>query len=613
MKKITLTESQFRKVMEHEVHEEKKHTNEIRKILVTEEQYNRFFNNIFVIKESDGFNSDTIKKKQKEIVQRIKNNLDNSKVKKQLLQKASELNINPKYSQKEYNKIRRTLFKSLNLTPEMQKQILWAVDILKKYISPTKIGGRFNVEWLRRDYPKDCAKIWGIKDFLDQKGASILYDENALTSKDFNIFGLKRNNDGTLNSDEFDINKNLGKIRNYNEEGMLDDDEALIKMKQSTLKNYMSKIYGMEPNIPVDLFPHGNAKLPDDTLIINFSSAIKCPAWNECLVKYVCYARSGEKQYLTQYNANNNRNLMWETAHSDPELLSLIFQVIRLYCVNYDNVIKELREVGIKKYTVDKLSMLHFSELDEKIIEVIQHNKRITNIRLNENGDFIGQWIIDEFDKEAGDLNFIGINTSAYTCRNLNYTKIQNIIINSSETREGNIARFFFALPEKMYNAYDETYNGVDNTLAYNNQGKIEMNLQPLYDAKTMEPNGNLYYKCPCDRISPELPKGVKKTKKKKEGKVSCHECRVCYTKNTLDKPYYVFVKAHGSEADNMFERVPNFGVSKNYFINGGSQISNKMIAENVLKENVKNGYKEAINEITQNAIYSMNNKLGNL
>ena len=45
MKKITLTESQFRKLMENELHEEQKHRNDSRKILVTEEQYSYFIHN----------------------------------------------------------------------------------------------------------------------------------------------------------------------------------------------------------------------------------------------------------------------------------------------------------------------------------------------------------------------------------------------------------------------------------------------------------------------------------------------------------------------------------------------------------------------------------------
>ena len=66
--------------------------------------------------------------------------------------------------------------------------------------------------------------------------------------------------------------------------------------------------------------------------------------------------------------------------------------------------------------------------------------KRIDYIRLNENGDFVGQWLVDAWDNEAGKYQPYGVNVSAYTCRHLNYEGIKNIIINTSfKDGKGNI------------------------------------------------------------------------------------------------------------------------------------------------------------------------------
>ena len=46
-------------------------------------------------------------------------------------------------------------------------------------------------------------------------------------------------------------------------------------------------------------------KVPENTLIVNFTTAIGCPAWNECLVKHACYARQTEKGKPSVYDGND--------------------------------------------------------------------------------------------------------------------------------------------------------------------------------------------------------------------------------------------------------------------------------------------------------------------
>ena len=80
----------------------------------------------------------------------------------------------------------------------------------------------------------------------------------------------------------------ISNIKDYidtkNTEGMFDEEKisleqnADVKMKASLLDNYLSKTYGLNIELPINVFSHGNAKLPKDTLIVNFSAALQCPA-----------------------------------------------------------------------------------------------------------------------------------------------------------------------------------------------------------------------------------------------------------------------------------------------------------------------------------------------
>ena len=197
--------------------------------------------------------------------------------------------------------------------------------------------------------------------------------------------------------------------------------------------------------------------------------------------------------------------------------------------------------------------------------------KNANQIRLNENGDFIGQWLVDAWEREAAKYQRFDVWVSAYTCRNLNYEGIKNLILNVSKTtisgkgdNKQGVARHFIAVPEKVYDALDETYGGVNNQLALI-KGSVQPNEQPLFDIQVMEdgsqvgqPNGKFYYKCPCDR--------------KLDGtKVNCYQCNFCYLPKAEANEMYVFVKAHGSAKTSLkgYDLTKcNIGVSQNFFAN---------------------------------------------
>lgn len=514
-----------------------------------------------------------------------------------------------------------------NFTTDLRDEIIWGAKILRQYTEPK---GNVHFDKLEQDYPNDIKKLLGIKEFLDMKGLSKLYFPGAITSQEnakAGYFGFDK--DGNITDDTFTLDGWIGQPSSYNKKSGADEyynsetgkfekekltpTETLKKMRESFLNRYMTNVYGMGIDIPKETFVLGNHKLSDTTLIVNFTSAMRCPAWNECLLKEVCYARDSEKgSHANQRDANTKKNLMWEAGHRDPEILKQIFVLLRLFVIDYGKAIKEVNSLG-KKYTVDELSQYHLSDLDEAVREILGRYKRVTDIRLNENGDFIGQWLLDAIDSEAGDFLTIGVNTSAYTCRNIgmDYSKVQNLIINCSNKaiKGESIQRYFLAVDDTMYRAFDETYGGPNNSLVYDADGKIAVNPQPLY--KNGVPTGDYYYKCPCGRIKGE------------QDKVDCYRCRLCYTKNdNIDATYYVLVNCHGANSNSYSGRKSDFGFSKNYFANlerieQEQQMEPakpiKKVAENIIKENIGNSYKEALKQIAYNCVSSIKNHLSAL
>jgi hypothetical protein len=110
-----------------------------------------------------------------------------------------------------------------------------------------------------------------------------------------------------------------------------------------------------------------------------------------------------------------------------------------------------------------------------------------------------------------------GIDTHAYTARNLDFSKASNYI-NMNYSHEGEYdnenvkPRFFRAVKDAYYNNLPET--GIDE------------NFQPILGTNE---KGEKYYKCPCG-----------------QDESACDKCGVCFKKNTTGCEYTIFVKYHG-------------------------------------------------------------------
>ncbi len=459
----------------------------------------------------------------------------------------------------------------------------------------------------------------------------------------------------------------------------------------------MNAVYGISLDVPDTLFTYGNNKLADDTLVINFTSAHRCPAWNDCLVKNACYAKASEHGYKDLFAKNKNVNMMWEGSKYDQRIMDALKAVIRSYLIDHQKVYSMMNATAqptsgkvnriannqqvmqnvstdndysmVNEATYEQMSnviqMLKshegFNQLSDEQAAMIKDPKngmlRARFIRLNEEGDFIGQWLVDAIDEFAGELKRIGVSVAAYTCRNLNYNGIKNIILNASKAQIGTnddgtianaIARRFYAVPEDFYNSLDETYAPSSAAVKYDEMGNpttepvmptlVEENgelhivpyPQPVYadEAGTQRNEGYYYYKCPCGRGKKE-----KKTKKNdgevtpvtqrfqtvnlsgadasKSG-INCYDCRMCYEpKSELsDKPIVVYVQVHSTEKE-MF----NYKQQKDTDYSKGYQKTRQSLGLNEGLEGDEGVDREAMafQQIANNAAWSVNQHLSGL
>ena len=563
----------------------------------------------------------------------------------ELQNKADELGINKDFTSKGYIEARKDAFKNLNISQSVTDKVKKVVSILKAITNST--GGQ-NWNTLRRMVDDNQTggmsynEILRMKDFIDSNDLRYMYDPSIKLAKKSTLkFGNKMDKEGNLDDTNFDMNNITDShlkrwLSGGERKSNFTEDEAYIEVKRGILNKYLMSSYGIQLDIPN--LSLGNRKVKD-ALLINFTSAFRCPAWNECLLKHSCYARNSEGMYYhNEKVGNDKKHLMWEAGHNDPQLMKLIIDMLKAYVVDYGSVKQEIADI-IKsnktdsefasflekiggRFNINAFAQLDYRDMPGSILEILKSHTRVRDIRLNENGDFIAQWLLDEFDKVAGDFRLIGVNTAAYSCRNLNFEGIKNIIINASRiTMKGSaIARYFYALPTAMYDAFEDTYNG---TNINNGPNVISRKPMPLYSVDAYGnkvPNGNYYYKCPCGRSDFSV-----NGKPLKE--VNCYQCHLCYEApdaemlnklNSTRGKYIVFVKAHGIKANLLNNKREQYvaktvGVSKNYDF-GKADYGH---VDNTIHENIEHqdglDQNEAYGLITNNAIHSINEHLNGI
>ena len=230
--------------------------------------------------------------------------------------------------------------------------------------------------------------------------------------------------------------------------------------------NGESEVYN-NADIAGGLFSIGNAKLADNqTLIMNFTSALGCPSMNDCpITQKACYAVAGENRL------------------KDTRRKNLIVQNLVMHA-RANNLLKGLFDIA-----------------ELYIIESIEHTgKPIKFIRYNEAGDFDDQNMLvmaAEFSKKVRDK--YNVLSMAYTANprldpsvEVDGEPIDTIIaINRSRndipTSPQSLNRNFFGIPMQNFstnpeinleNAYCDVEYVEDSDL---NQLKVELPLQGKY------------------------------------------------------------------------------------------------------------------------------------
>ena len=290
---------------------------------------------------------------------------------------------------------------------------------------------------------------------------------------------------------------------------------AAGQLAEKRAKLYLRSTYGMNLSFGNEnkMFKYGNTKVYKDTLIVNFTSAIRCPAWNECIMKDACYAKTSEINYDNTLYSNIRKNLIWEQTKVDKTLMRYMMALLRSYLFDYSklDIYKGYKKGEEKDDFMWELCQKTLYEIrdeyGEEAINTLRDTKSGKLIRLNENGDFIGQWLVDAFEAFAKEFNDtkVGVHITAYTCRALNYEAVENMILNISQQKlvdkqnSKGFAHFFYAVDPREYAKLGETYGGPNYEMDFNEETK---KITPVY-RKLIDENGELkgyYYKCPCGR-----------------------------------------------------------------------------------------------------------------
>lgn len=289
--------------------------------------------------------------------------------------------------------------------------------------------------------------------------------------------------------------------------------------------------------VPKNICNAGNDKLPSSVLIINMSSSLMCPSYylGICTITNgACYAQRAENQYSAKDKSSVLTN-RWKTDLMHTQMLQQYQHGNKKPMKDYFNLIETYIQLGnaysenLYKKEYQKMQMRLGRKLtpeEKNFLRIQQSENKITDIRLNETGDFQCQLAVNLWGKFADKIKKkYGINTHAYTARNLDFSNVsKSIAINPSH--EGiNLGdakpRMFKAVGDKFYDSLE----GGD---------KVE-NRQPVLGVV----NGKYFYKCPCSR-----------------GETHCDMCGVCFDKNKTGKPYTIYVKYHGLVAANGFKNL---------------------------------------------------------
>lgn len=281
--------------------------------------------------------------------------------------------------------------------------------------------------------------------------------------------------------------------------------------------------------IPDKICDAGNAKLPPNVLVINMSSSLMCPSYylGVCTIENcTCYAQKDENRF-TRTDQESMLTNRWKSDLMHTQMLQQYqagnktpmekyFKIVETYIqlgnAYASNLFKE--DLSDLEYTLGR----PLNSVEYKLLKVKHDKYKITDVRLNETGDFHCQTAVKLWNNFALKIKKkYGIKTHAYTARHLDFSDVsKNIAINASNKGvnlgEDIKPRHFIAVSDAKYAKIPEI--------------KLGEQSQPILNKKF---DNKYFYKCPC---------GDDETK--------CDRCGVCFNPNLTGKEYTIFVKYHG-------------------------------------------------------------------
>lgn len=317
-----------------------------------------------------------------------------------------------------------------------------------------------------------------------------------------------------------------------------------------------AKVMGNEHlRIPDTICNAGNSKLPENVLIINMSSSLMCPSYylGICTIKDgACYAQKGENQHTNNVLPNRwQTDLMhtqmlqqYKKGNKTPmkeyfRIIEMYIQLANAYSTNlYKKELERMTEKYRRQYGRD------LTKEEKELLKVQQDNCKITDVRLNETGDFQCQLAVNLWANFAKKIKKkYGISTHAYTARNLDFSEASKYMAINPSHKGINLGNSL----ERMFKAIDDkTYKSLEWC-------KVGYDRQP--ELKT-DKRGILYYKCPCG-----------------DNETYCDRCGVCFEPNKTGKPYTIYVKYHGLTAANglkaLFKKEEISNVIEKLYTNG--------------------------------------------
>ena len=275
--------------------------------------------------------------------------------------------------------------------------------------------------------------------------------------------------------------------------------------KFGTKDEEKSEVYNVsvtyDGEIATGLFSIGNAKLSDDTLIINFTSALGCPSMNICPVSQTaCYAVAGENRLKDVRRKNLMVQNMWyealkKVSKGDKSAIDKIFSIAKLY----------VEVLNAKKPNGD-----------------FMYKKPLRFVRFNEAGDFPHQDVLEAAARFAAFAKDYGIMCMAYSAKkHLDFTAVAEgtdlpidklIKINASredmKVSADTTKQKFFATPmnfKTLLAKNDKVEEIKDSTLKENSlkclgtlKGANGINSIPRLSYGEWDGGEGWYYVCPC-------------------------------------------------------------------------------------------------------------------